>query len=181
MQKTNLSLMILCLLVAIGSIAATSTNSNQNDRQWINYRNEKYRYEIRYPSSFEFALTGPQQERDGRQFSIFVKDVASVHGLNCNIYESKTLAQIAQEAKAPSLQELAEKPVESTSEFHAFSWKKIVINGAPAIRGEVRTRDDQQLFMITIIMDHVLFRAHLYSSLFDARMVEDMVSTFRFY
>ncbi len=181
MQKMNLSLMVLCFLIAIGSVAQPAY-SNQDHSQWLSYRNKKYRYEIRYPQTCELWLIGSKSERDGRQFRIGIKDIALHHGLDCHIRKNETLAQIAKEESAPTLQELTDKPLESTSKFHTFFWKKVTINGAPAIRGKVRFRENQQLFAITIIMDHVVFHAHLASTIgFDAKITEDIVSTFSFY
>ncbi len=151
-------------------------------QNWIAYQSKKYKYEIKYPPEFRINFVGLEPARDGRVFNI-TADNSMFHGLNGAFLPDKTLKQIAQDQKVsiPSLQDLANGPIEKTLKSQVISWSKIEINGIPAIKQELKFQETQEVISLTVLMDHFIFVSSLAPSIgFDARIVEDIISTFHF-
>ena len=148
--------------------------------QWNTYKNDKYQYQVQYPASCEVRITGPNNARDGRTIIIVVKGMTRVHGVNIEIFPELSLEQVMSKLKAPPLNELIHGAVTISTELHKITWQKTMINEATAVRMEARFNENDQLFVIAVIMDHVAFSAVLLPDAgLDNQLAERIISSFK--
>lgn len=148
--------------------------------QWQIYKNQKYKYEIQYPDNFEFHATSKETERDGKIFTVCLKNVSSLNGINGTIHPEMSLQEIALKKNAPTLTELDHGSVIQNTIYHKIIWSKTVINDTTALKMEVITNGTNELFNVNILMDKVEFSSILWGDC-DEKVAEKIISTFKFY
>jgi len=148
--------------------------------KWQIYNNDKYKYEIQYPDTYEVIITGPEKERDGRGFRIAVKNITRMHGIDIEIHPKLSLDQIMSKMKAPKLSEIEAGDVITTSKLHKITWQKAMVNGMTAVKMQARFAENDELFLTSLIMDQVVFTAYLLPDVgLDEPFVARIISTFK--
>ena len=165
---------LLIFLVIVAPALALSAE------QWQVYKNDKYKYEVHYPGSCQVIITGPEKERDGRKVRIAVKNTARMHGIDIEIHPRMSLDRLMSQIKAHELSKLERGPVTMTTKLHKITWQKTRINGVPAVKMQARFTENSELFMTSIVMDRVVFTAHLWRDAgLDEKGAEQIISTFK--
>jgi len=165
--------LLFALIIVVGPALA------QSAEKWQTYRNDKYNYEVRYPASYEMIITGAEEERDGRTIRIALKGDTRMNGIDINIHPGMALEQIMSEIKAPELSALEPGPVDITTKLHRLTWQKDRIHDMPAIRMLARSAENGELFMISLVINQVVFIAHLLPDRgLDEKVAEQIILTF---
>jgi hypothetical protein len=162
-------------VVADGKISADVST-------WATYSNDKYGYEIRYPKELDFQLTGPEDLRDGSQFSITLKNRTMLNGLTVKIHPGKTLEELVQSHWKTNFKELEAGPIEKDfGEKYAYALKmsKESINGKRTVKLELLSKSKKEILSRGYIYDGIYCEFHRYQE-FDADTAEKIISSFRF-
>lgn len=163
------------------------TQSENNISKWKTYRNEKYGYEIKYPVHLESGLIGRKKDRDGKNFRIFVPQIAVFHGLDVTLYPGKKMAEIA--ALDHRFNDF-EKKFNDFENWHEYvnprpfymiqTHFKVKIDGREVMKIGQPSTESKKLIGAVYILDGVKFNFSGGGSL-PVSLADKIISTFKFY
>ncbi len=134
---------------------------------WQTYRNDKYGYEIRYPTDFEVWPTGPSGERDGRTIRIARRE-----------YSAPTpVLDIRAQARMPNLDTLGDVEIPNMG----LSVDNVTINGLAALELTYRWKANGDIAFVHFHVGDVLIEFDAGAGLRDIRETPWwwIISTFR--
>lgn len=177
--RVFLPAVLFCFLGGSHAFANTKAQPQEGEASWKEYVNDKYGYAFRYPDELEFRLTGPENERDGRHFSLALRDRAMLNGVQVNVYPGKSLEELARICGV-ALNDPAETSGEQAAVLNAKSVVETGANGQRVLRRDVFTKSNEALLSTNYVFDNVCFQFFPYQT-FDTGLMERILSTFRFH
>ena len=166
--------LLFSLAIIVASTQALSAE------QWQTYKNDKYKYEVSYPVSYEVTLIGLEEDRDGKSIRIAKKYTSRMHGIHIDIHPGMSFERTISTIDAPDLKKLDQGSVNTTTKLHNVTWQKTVINGVPAVKMQVNFKESGELFMTSLAMDQVVFRVHVWPDAgLDEETAEQIIATFK--
>lgn len=166
--------LVAALMVVVAPTMAFSAE------KWQTYANDKYKYEVQYPDSYELIVTGPKNDRDGKTVRIALKEITRLHGIDIEIHPGMSLEQIMSKIKAPRPDEIESGNVTIDTKLHKITWRKTTTKNVPAVQMQARSAENGHLLLTSLIMDRVVITAHLWpEGGLDEEFVERIISTFK--